>query len=149
MAQVLRTPAVSSPTTVAASRPAANAAARGVATVDGTAIEELNASVSVYYGEGGLPFQEEGYFLGEHQQDLQRHDQPLVLNLGGIKADSADFAAFFENYQGGGVGSGFAAGDDGPSPDVLLTAAIDRYETNAKIIAGDIEKRGESINLSL
>lgn len=149
MAQVLRVPAIASPPSVAANRGAANAAARGVATIDATPVEELNAGVSIHYGDGGLPYQDEGYNLGDPRRELDQQDQPLVHNFGGIKADSADFAAFFETFQGGGVDAGIVVGHGGPSRDVVLAAAVNRYETNAKIIAGENETRGESINISL
>ena len=149
MAQVLRVPAIASPPSVSANRGVANAAARGVATVDATAIEELNASVSVHYGDGGLPYQDEGYNLGDRRRELEQQDQPLLLNFGGIRADSADFAAFFETFQGGGVDAGIVGGPDVPSSDAVLAAAVNRYETNAKIIAGENDPRGETINISL
>ena len=149
MAQVLRVPAVASPPSVAANRRTANGGGRSVATVSATPIEEPNASVNVRYGDGGLPYQDEGYNLGDRQRELEKQDQPLILNFGGIKADSTDFAVFFETFQGGGVGTGIVVGQSGPSRDIVLAAAVNRYETAAKIIAGENEFRGQSVNINL
>ena len=71
------------------------------------------------------------------------------MNVGGIAATSVEFATFFENNQLNADGGGLEDFVGASSSGVSISAAIDRYETSAKVIAGTNITRGESLNMNL
>ena len=149
MAQIIRAASVAAPPNVTANRAAGLVGGRQVLSPDAAPIQELSPGVGVYYGDGGLPFHDEGQGLGERRRGVDDQTGRGLVNVGGISSASTEFAAFFETNQVAADRRGYAGGPGDVSSGIFVAAAIGRYETNAKVIAGTNDPRGESINMSL
>lgn len=154
MALVARPMAIATSTNVTANRPAVAragpySAPYSVASFDAAPVEEPGASTGVFHGDGGLTFRDAERRLRGRHQGLEERPRPVRFNAGPIDAPSTEFAAFFETNQILADGRGRAGLSGEPTSGRAVAEAINRYETNAKVIAGQDNSRGETLNMSL
>jgi hypothetical protein len=141
MALVARTVASAMPSGVATRPPPG---VRNVATVNPSPIEPLAPKVGVSYDETANLFREYAERDSHEDRDRGQPSPRLVM-----PPSSRAFAEIFETNQPVGTGHYRSSGSNAAFFAEFLGKAINLYENNAKIIAGDEEKRGGSLNLNL
>ena len=113
----------------------------------GSAVEETAPIIGAQF-DHALTHGQEREFDRESFAEEQQPHRPSN-NPGVIDAPSEIFISLFENNL---VGSG-ASGDQAESVRgfaiALMARAVDIYETNAKVISGEYDTRGTSLNFTL
>ena len=140
------------------------AASGSVVNADYSAVNELNQTGALIY-EGDAEFQYDQFSAKQQDQQQQeqnqytrqqnfdhfgrRFEQTLErpVSMGMLGNTSESFAAAFETK--GRDDQRFTGGAFRYRPAYTLDIIIDTYETNAKIIYGEIPLKGEKINVVL
>lgn len=141
MALVVRVVPTAAPNGVATRPPPG---VRNVATVSLSQVEPLEPKVGNSYDETAYLFQEYGERHPREDHDRGRPGPPLVA-----PSSSRAFAEVFETNQPAGTGHYRVWGSNAAFFAEFLGKAIHLYENNAKVITGEDEKRGGSLNLHL
>ena len=141
MALVARTVPTAAPSGVATRPPPG---VRNVATINPSPVEPLEPKVDVSYDQTAFLFQEYGEQHPRGGHDRGQPGLPLVA-----PSSSRAFAEVFESNQPAGTGLYRASGSNAAFFAEFLGKAIDLYENNARVIAGEVERRGGSLNLHL
>jgi len=130
---------------------------------DYSAVNELNQTSAMIY-EGDSEFQYDQFSAKQHYQQQgqnqynrqQNFDQfgrlfeqtmERSINMSMLGNTSESFAAAFETNEEGAFGSKRTAFSYHPS--YTLDIIIDTYETNAKVIYGEIPPKGDKLNVVL
>lgn len=144
MAQVTRTSAAP-PATAAHSANRASAVARTMAASDSGQIDGLNAGVTVTNREAGYNFDDFRQNDSEHREP----DRRTPAHLARIDTSTETFAMVLkaDNTETDAEGRIAVRGSRGFAG--LLSKAIDTYETNAKVIAGEAKVRGNTYSFVL
>ncbi len=108
----------------------------------GVAVEETAPIIGAR-----TPGQERDYDRKSFAEEQQPH--PPSINPGVIDAPSEIFISLFENNLVGSGASGDKAGSVRGFAIALMARAVNIYETNAKVISGEYDTRGTSLNFTL
>ena len=130
---------------------------------DYSAVNELNQTGAIIY-EGDSEFQYDQFSAKQHYQQPgqnqynrqqsfdhfgrlfeQTLERPISMSMLGTTSES--FAAAFETSEGNDFGSNGATFSYQPA--YTLDTIIDTYETNAKVIYGEIPPKGDKLNVVL
>jgi hypothetical protein len=140
------------------------AASGSVVNADYSAVNEINQTGALIY-EGDAEFQYDQFSAKQHYQKQQeqnqytrqqnfdhfgrRFDQTLErpVSMAMLGNTSESFAAAFETI--GRDDQKFNGGTFRYHPSYTLDIIIDTYETNARVIYGEIPPKGEKVNVVL
>jgi hypothetical protein len=130
---------------------------------DYSAVNELNQTGAIIY-EGDSEFQYDQFSAKQHYQQREQNqynrqqnfdhfgrlfeqtlERPISMSMLGTTSES--FAAAFETSEGNDIRSNGAMFSYQPS--YTLDTIIDTYETNAKVIYGEIPPKGDKLNVVL
>lgn len=141
MALVAKTGATTATASAVAARYAG--ASPTVASISQPAVESPNSGVGLAFDTTTFAFREDprGFASNDNHQQRQPWTGTTLL------ASSQTFAAIME--AGGGSGDAAAHASGARHFQGVLSKAISTYETNAKIIHGQIEPRGTSVSMRL
>jgi len=118
--------------------------ARGVATFEPSAVDELSAQIGVSYEQTEFLFQEYG---SEEEQGGQK--RPPLGTQGLLQTSNDTFTSLVELVMGGSDAEDTFGDGGGSTGSVSVTRAISTYETNARVISGSNAARGESMSMTL
>lgn len=142
MALVAKTGATTATASAVAARYAG--ASPTVASISQPAIESPNSGVGLAFDTTTFAFREDP--RGFAHNDNERRQAPWTGNT--LRASSQTFAAIMESGDGA-AGDGAARSNATRHFQGFLSKAIATYETNAKIIHGQLELRGSMVSMRL
>ena len=134
--------AAGAPSSLSGGRPAAGT--RNIANAEPVAVEELSPQFGLFFDDANLRFQDYGYLPGKHQQEpshLPSHSR--------FDTPSQSFAEMYELAQMSGDVGGPVMSEGAPVFSGPVSHAIAIYETNARVIAGEINQLGGSLSIHL
>ncbi len=110
-----------------------------------SSVEELYSSANVSFNSAAYGFREEDRSSFDHQREnRQPHHQPGLVN-----APTQAFAALLEAAETATGGNRDGRDVNAPRFSVLISKAIEIYETNARVASGENYVLGTSVSLVL
>ena len=112
----------------------------------GSAIDETAPIIGARFDHALSQGQEREYDRDSFTEEEHKHPSN---NPGVIDAPSEIFISLFENNVVGSGASGEQTGSVRGFAIALMSRAVNIYETNAKVISGELVTRGSSLNFTL
>ena len=142
MAHIPRLMAGGPPSSLSGGRPAAGT--RNIANAEPAAVEELSPQFGLFFDDANLRFQDYGFLPGQRQREpahLPSHSR--------FDTSSQSFAEMYELAQLSGDVGGPVMSEGAPVFSGPVSQAIAIYETNARVVSGEINRLGEPLSMQL